>query len=150
MTSLLKDLASTTVAVIEPEATAQTVAQVMRRDHVGALVVVDALNENKPLGIVTDRDLVIELMAEGLDPSIFTAGDIMSVNLVLASPEMDAMQAIELMRTHRVRRLVLVDATGQLAGIVTLEDLLQFLSTELGGLASALAGAQDRETAERP
>ena len=120
-----------------------------RGDLLGALVVVDALDENKPLGIVTDRDLVIELMAEGLDPAIFTAGDIMSVNLVLASPEMDAMQAIERMRTHCVRRLVLVDADGQLAGIVTLEDLLQFLSAELGGLASALSGAKDRETAER-
>lgn len=150
MSALLKDLASTTVAVIEPEATAHTVAQVMRRDHIGALVVVDAMDKNKPLGIVTDRDLVLELMAEGLDPSVFTAGDIMSVNLVLASPEMDAMQAMERMRTHRVRRLVLVDADGQLAGIVTLEDLLHFLSAELGGLASALAGAQDREAVERP
>ena len=98
---------------------------------------------------MTDRDLVLELMAEGLDPAIFTAGDIMSVNLVLATPEMDAMEAVLLMKTHRLRRLVIADADGQLVGIVTLEDVLELLTRELANLAAGLAGARDREITER-
>jgi len=57
-------------------------AQLMRKHHIGALVVVDAQEKSRPVGIVTDRDLVLELMAESLDPAIFNAGDIMSVDLV--------------------------------------------------------------------
>jgi CBS domain-containing protein len=149
MAAQLKDFATSVVAVVEPETPALVAAQLMRKHHVGALVVVDAQAKTHPIGIVTDRDLVLELMAEGLDPAIFTAGDIMSVNLVLATPEMDAMEAVLLMRTHRLRRLVIADAAGQLVGIVTLEDVLELLTRELANLAAGLAGARDREITER-
>lgn len=121
MATKLKEFATTLVAVVEPETSARVVAQLMRRHHIGALVVVDALDKNKPVGIVTDRDLVLELMAEGLDPAVFTAGDIMSVDLVTADPAMDAMDAVQLMRKYRLRRLVVTDTDGHLAGIVTIE-----------------------------
>ncbi|MEO8013448.1 CBS domain-containing protein [Polaromonas sp.] len=149
MPSCLKDFATTRVAVAEPETTALAVAQLMRKHHVGALVVVDALEKSRPLGIVTDRDLVLALMAEGLDPEVFTAGDIMSVELVVARPEMDAMDAVQLMRTRRLRRLVLVDDEGRLVGIVTMEDILQMLTRELAGLTAGVIGARDREFEQR-
>jgi len=149
MPTRLKDFATTTVTVAEPETTALAMAQLMRRHHVGALVIVDALQKSCPLGIVTDRDLVLALMAEGLDPDIFTAGDIMSAELVLASPEMDAMDAVQLMRTHRLRRLVVADEAGQLAGIVTLEDLLELLTRELAALTAGVIGSRDREFEQR-
>jgi CBS domain-containing protein len=149
MAAQLKDFATAVVAVVEPETTALVVAQLMRKHHIGALVVVEAGGENKPVGIVTDRDLVLELMAEGLAPTVFTAGDIMSVDLVQAHPEMDAMTAVQLMKTHRLRRLVIVDESGQLVGIVTMEDVLELLTRELANLAAGLAGARDREIAER-
>lgn len=149
MATKLKEFATTLVAVVEPEASARVVAQLMHRHHIGALVVVDALDKNKPLGIVTDRDLVLELMAEGLDPAVFTAGDIMSVDLVTASPEMDAMEAVQLMRKYRLRRLVMVDASGHLAGIVTIEDVLGLMTRELADLVVDLASARDRETRAR-
>jgi CBS domain-containing protein len=122
----------------------------MRQHHIGALVVVDATEKTRPVGIVTDRDLVLELMAEGLDPAVFTAGDIMSVDLVTATPEMDAMDAVQLMKTHRLRRLVMVDERKRLVGIATMEDVLELLARELASLATGLAGARDRETLERP
>jgi CBS domain-containing protein len=150
MNAKLKSFATTVVAVVEPETSALTVAQLMRQHHLGALVVVDATEKNRPVGIVTDRDLVLELMAEGLDPAVFTAGDIMSVDLVLASPDMDAMDAVQLMKTHRLRRLVIADKAGHLVGIVSMEDVLELLAQELGTLASGLAGARDRELRERP
>ena len=114
MATKLKEFATTPVAVVELETSARVVAQLMRRHHIGALVVVDALDKNKPVGIVTDRDLVLELMAEGLDPAVFTAGDIMSVDLVTADPAMDAMDAVQLMRKYRLRRLVVTDTDGRL------------------------------------
>lgn len=149
MATQLKDFATSVVAVVEPETTALIVSQLMRKHHIGALVVVEAGGKNKPIGIVTDRDLVLELMAEGLDPAVFTAGDIMSVDLVVASPSMDAMDAVQLMKTHRLRRLVMVDDAGQLVGIVTMEDVLELLTRELANLAGGLAGARDREIDQR-
>jgi CBS domain-containing protein len=135
MATKLKEFATSLVAVVEPDTAARVVAQLMRRHHIGALVVVDALDKNKPVGIVTDRDLVLELMAEDLDPAVFTAGDIMSVDLVTASPDMDAMDAVQLMRKYRLRRLVVTDASGHLTGIVTLEDVQGLLTRELADLA---------------
>ena len=150
MGTRLKDFATQVVAVVEPETTALVVAQTMRRDHVGALVVVDALDKTRPVGIVTDRDLVLELMAEGLGAAVFTAGDIMSVDLVLAHPDMDAMDAAQLMSTHGLRRLVITDEEGRLAGIVTLEDVLDLLARELLNLSASLANARQREQRQRP
>lgn len=149
MVTQLKDFATSVVAVVEPETAAAVVAQLMRKHHIGALVVVDAQEKNRPVGIVTDRDLVLELMAEGLDPAVFTAGDIMTVDLVCATPEMDAMDAVQLMKSHRLRRLVITDEAGRLVGIVTMEDVLELLTRELVNLASGLAGARDREIHER-
>lgn len=150
MATKLKEFATTLVAVVEPDTSARVVAQLMRRHHIGALVVVDALDKHKPVGIVTDRDLVLELMSEGLDPAVFTAGDIMSVDLVKAHPEMDAMDAVQLMKKYRLRRLVISDDAGHLAGIVTIEDVLGLLTRELADLAVDLGSARDRETRERP
>ncbi len=149
MTTRLKDFATSQVAVVEPETSALVVSRLMRRHHICALVVVEAGGTNRPIGIVTDRDLVLELMSEGLDPEVFTAGDIMSVDLVLADPEMDAMDAVQLMKTNRLRRLVLADKNGALAGIVTMEDVLLLLTRELANLTSGIAGARDREVRER-
>lgn len=149
MTSCLKNFANSIVAVVEPETSALVVAQVMRKHHVGALVVVDGTDKNRPVGIVTDRDLVLELMAEGLDPAVFTAGDIMSIDLVLANPDMDAMDAVQLMNAHQLRRLVIADEKGCLAGIVTMEDVLELLAREIADLSAGLAGAKDRETRQR-
>ncbi len=149
MPTRLKDFATTVVAVVEPETTALVAAQLMRRHHIGALVVVEAVEKSRPVGIITDRDLVLALMAEALDPALFTAGDIMSVDLVLANPEMDAMDAVQLMRANRLRRLVIVDGEGRLTGIVTMEDILELLARELASLATGLLGARDREFQQR-
>ena len=149
MPTRLKDFATDAVAVVETETTALAAAKLMRKHHVGALGVVEGREESRPVGIVTDRDLVLALMAEGLDPEVFTAGDIMSVELVVAGPEMDAMDAVQLMRTNRLRRLVIVDDAGRLVGIVTMEDLLELLTRELAALTAGVIGSRDREFEQR-
>ena len=70
MGTQLKNFSTSVVAVVEPDTPAVVVSQLMRQHHIGALVVVDAQEKARPVGIVTDRDLVLELMAEGLDPSV--------------------------------------------------------------------------------
>lgn len=149
MASQLRDFASSVVVVVVPETTALVVAQLMRQHHVGAIVVVDADNKSRPVGIVTDRDLVLELMAEGLEPAVFTAGDIMSVDLVLARPDMDVMEAVRLMSAHGKHRLVLVDESERLVGIVAVEDLLELFTRELANFAAGVAAARDREIRQR-
>jgi CBS domain-containing protein len=145
----LTDIANTIVAVVEPETTAQQVAQLMRKHHVGALVVVDAAEKTRPIGIVTDRDLVLAVMAEGLDPTVFTASDIMSQDLVVARADLELHSGVALMHERKVRRLVVVDDAGRLRGIMTLEDVLDALSGDLSTLVVSLRGARDREFAQR-
>jgi CBS domain-containing protein len=149
MPKTLIDFASSIVAVVGPDTTALAVAQLMRRHHVGALVVVDADEKTQPIGIVTDRDLVLAVMAEELDPSVFTASDIMSGDLVLAHATLNTSEAIALMHAHKVRRLVVVDADGRLSAIATMEDLLETMARDLADLASGLRGARDREFEQR-
>ena len=85
MSATLESLASPIIVTATPETTATRAAQLMREHHVGSLVVVDAAAaDGKAVGIVTDRDLVLAVVAEELDPALFTVGDIMSTELVTA------------------------------------------------------------------
>ncbi len=143
MPTQLKDFATAIVVVVEPDTTALVVAKLMRQHHIGALVVVDAEKQSKAVGIVSDRDLVLKLVAEELDPAVFTAGDIMSTQLVMASSTMDAMDVIKLMNEHHVRRVMLSDDEGRLVGIVTMEDILEFLANELAIFAHGMAGVRE-------
>lgn len=149
MPTCLKDFATVMVAVVEPDTQALVAAQLMRKHHVGALVVVDAAEQTRPVGIVTDRDLVLGLMAEGLDPALFTVGDIMSTDLVLARPEMDALDAVALMRERRLHRIIVVDDVGRLVGIATVDDVLAVLAQGLLDLSRGATGARDREFEQR-
>ena len=146
MGSFLSDFATAAAAVVEPETTALAVAQLMRKHHLGAVVVVAAQGQSQPVGIVTDRDLVLELMAEGLDPAVFTAGDIMSVNLVSARPDMEATQAVDVMKANGVRRLVVTDAQGRIVGVVTLEDVPEALPRDLAYFVLAFSQSAERGT----
>jgi CBS domain-containing protein len=149
MPTCLKDFATVMVAVVEPDTQALVAAQLMRKHHVGALVVVDAAEQTRPVGIVTDRDLVLGLMAEGLDPALFTVGDIMSTDLVVARPEMDALDAVALMRERRLHRIIVVDDAGRLVGIATVDDVLAVLAQGLLDLSRGAIGARDREFEQR-
>lgn len=150
MSANLGSLASAIVVTANPETTAARAAQLMREHHVGSLVVVDAAaNDGKALGIVTDRDLVLAVMAEGLDAALFTVGDIMSTELVTAPAEAGLIDATRLLHQHRVRRLVVVDAAGRVVGLAALEDILEALTREFSELVFALRGARDREIRQR-
>ena len=150
MAATLGTMATAIVVTATPETTAARAAQLMREHHVGALIVVDLESDSgKPVGIVTDRDLVLAVMAEELDASLFTIGDVMSVDPVTAPAQTDLLEAVTLLGRHQLRRLIVCDDAGRLIGIATLEDLLVVLARELGTLTAALGGARDRERSQR-
>jgi CBS domain-containing protein len=150
MPATLESVATKIIVTATPDNSAARAAQLMRAHHVGSLVVLDAASDSgRPVGIVTDRDLVLAVMAEGLDPSLFTVGDVMSVDLVTAPADASLMDAAQTLRLHRVHRLIVLDAAGRVVGLAAMEDLLEVLARELSELAMALRGARDREIKER-
>jgi CBS domain-containing protein len=150
MPATLGSFATPIVVTATPGTTSVRAAQLMRQHHVGSLVVVDSASDSgKPVGILTDRDLVLAVMAEALDPALFTVGDIMSVDLVTAPAGTDLLDATSILRRHRVRRLIVLDDAGRVIGLAALEDLLEALTREFSELVMALRGARDREIKER-
>lgn len=118
------------------EASVLDAALLMRQHHVGDLVVVDDVNGAlMPVGILTDRDIVVSITAEGLDPKSIEVGDIMSAELLAASEDADVHETIERMRFKGVRRMPVINQAGVLAGIVSVDDLMEFLAEEMAELA---------------
>lgn len=114
----------------------QGAALLMRKHHVGDIVVVDdPEGERLPAGIVTDRDIVVSVVALGLDPAGLQVGDIMSGDLLTAGEHDDVTLIIERMRLRGIRRVPIVGEGGRLAGIVSADDLLRALSGEIENLA---------------
>ena len=139
------------VIVIQRDATIQEAAKLMRQFHVGAIIVIDKPNGGTiPVGVVTDRDLVVEVMATELDETVITVGDIMIQELFTIKENAAPHEAIELMRHKTVRRLPVVDETGELVGILTLDDALQLLSEQLLDLAKLVRYEQKKEVRHRP
>lgn len=126
-------------------------AQLMRDHHVGDLVVVDEqAGRRVPVGIVTDRDLVIEILARQVEPESVTIGDVMSGELVTARESDGLFDTLQRMRTKGVRRVPVVDAGGALAGIVAVDDFLDLLAEEISALARLVSREQARERTARP
>ena len=132
------------------DASALELSQLMRESHVGDVVVVDQPNGKKiAVGIVTDRDLVIEVMAKERDPALVTAKDLMGGELVTVGEGNDVYETAELMRDRGVRRTPVVDDQGGLVGIVTLDDLLRIIGEQLALLARVIARERLQERQSR-
>jgi CBS domain-containing protein len=115
-------------------------AALMRKHHVGDVLVVDEIaGRHKPVGIVTDRDLVVEVMAKGLDARELKVGDLLTKPLVTIEESASYAQTVNLMSGKGVRRMPVVSRSGELVGIITLDDMLLQLASPLASLA-ALSG----------
>ena len=116
-------------------ASAADIAQLMREHHVGTLVVAQPREDRQvPVGIITDRDLVVQVLARRVDPETVTAEDMMVEPRTVLDSE-TVYDAIWHMRRHGVRRLPVVDVRNGLCGIVTADDLMQYVAEELTQLA---------------
>lgn len=134
MRMTVKTIARENVAVIEPGASVSEVVETMRNRNVGSLVIVD---DGRPIGIVTDRDLVMEVLATGQDPDKVAVEDVMSGDLFTVSADAGLLDMLGEMGDAGVRRAPLVE-DGELVGIVTLDDLIVLLSMELQSIANII------------
>jgi CBS domain-containing protein len=122
----------------------------MRRFHVGALVVCrGAEGQRVPVGLVTDRDIVVEVLGEEVGVATVVVGDIMSAELLTARESDDLWETLQRMRHSGVRRLPVLDEQGYLQGILTMDDVIELLADELAQLAKLVAREQTMEKASR-
>lgn len=126
-----------TARLDEPVAAA---AKKLRDQRVGCLVVD---RDGKPFGILTDRDLAIRVLADGLDPRTAKVADVATIDPIVVSESEGLETAARRMRQHGVRRLPVVDARGMTKGIVTADDLVRMLGRELGDLAESIESSTD-------
>ena len=127
-------------------------ARRMRDFHVGTLVVIDDQDGPRlPVGVLTDRDLVVRVLAQDGPAAGATAiGDVMTSKLVTAQEGDDLVDALKKMRSFGVRRLPVVNERGGLEGILAFDDLVEFVADELSDLSSLLAPEQKREREGTP
>ncbi len=126
-TMSIRDLMTTSPRTVDPSAPIVEVARVMRDADVGPIPVVEG---DKLVGLVTDRDIVVRVVAEGEDPSATTAAEIMSSDLVTVDPDQPLDEALRLMATHQVRRLPVTEEDGRLVGIVAQADIARELGDD--------------------
>ena len=147
---VIGDISQRDLVTCERDSSVQEVAALMRLQHVGDVVIVETENGVKrPIGIVTDRDLVIELLATEVDTSSVCAGDVMSQQLVQVNVDDDIPAAIDAMRDAGVRRMPVVDTHGALVGIVTVDDLIGWLAGVLKNLGRLIVHERDVELERR-
>jgi CBS domain-containing protein len=138
------------VVTIEKSAPVVRAAKLMRQFHVGCVVVVaDGVQPLQPVGVVTDRDLAIEILAQEVPAETVIVGDVMGAELLTAREEDGIWETIMRMRAVGVRRLPIVSRHGELVGILTMDDLLQFIVGELSDLVKLVRREQKREEVAR-
>ena len=121
-------------------------ARLMRNHHVGDLVVVEESDGKRiPVGMVTDRDLVLGVLAQDVGLEEVTIADIMSADPALAQEDDDLWETLLRMQSRGVRRLPVVNAEGALQGIVTVDDLLELFTEYLHDLVKVVTREQERE-----
>jgi len=146
----ISEICSREVIVTGPETPIMDVARLMRKYHVGNVVVTeDRQGERIPVGIVTDRDIVVGLVAQDVDVEAFSAGEVMSYDLTTVCEDDDLFEAIHLMREHGVRRLPVTNARGGLVGILAMEDVLELMAEQATDLARLVTKELERERRHR-
>lgn len=128
---------------VRPDAGIRQIADEMDAHAVGSVVVIDSVGA--PVGIVTDRDLVLRVIAEGRDPDKTQAGDVMSTDLLTADRHTSTIELLGRLEERGVRRVPLTEG-GKITGLVSLDDLVMELGVQLWNVSEAV-GAEIREAA---
>jgi len=125
--------------IAEDTRSALEAAKLMRQYHVGSLIVVSREPHGiRPVGIITDRDLVIQALAEEVNLNDIILGDVMARDLLIAKENDTMYETIECMSRKGVRRIPVTNSQGYLVGILTMDDMLSLLSLELSSLTSLI------------
>jgi CBS domain-containing protein len=132
---LVGEFCNREVVIVDRATTILEAAKLMRSEHVGDLVVTDNRNgQQVPVGILTDRDIVVELLAEEIALDKVSVGDAMSYELHSVKEQDGLQETIEKMSGRGVRRLPVVGDAGELVGIVTVDDLIELIADQLNDL----------------
>lgn len=139
------------VVVVGEEGSVTEAAKIMREYHVGDVVIVKTrYGKQVPVGILTDRDITLEIVAGNADPEAIRVGDAMTFELTTVFEDDDLMHVIEVMRSHGIRRVPVVDADEALVGILTVDDIVDLLSEVMVDLAHLVDSQRRREARVRP
>ena len=145
------DICNREVVVVGEESSITEAAGIMREYHVGDVVICKAkYGKQYPIGIFTDRDIALEIVAKGTDPDSVSVGDAMSFELTTVTDDDDLMHVIGVMRDKGIRRVPVVDTDDALVGILTVDDILDLLSEVLVDLVHLVDRQRKRETRLRP
>jgi CBS domain-containing protein len=146
----LANLCKRPAVTIDNDATLQQAAQVMREQHVGALVVIEHGDDGPHVaGVLTDRDLALEVLTRGVDAAQVAVSRLRGAPLVTAPQSADLAQAVGLMQAAGVRQLLVRNEAGHLVGVVSFDDLLQACVAPLAGLAEVLRKGLERDSTRR-
>jgi CBS domain-containing protein len=138
------------VVVAEPHMGVVQAAQLMRQYHVGSLVVCSRQGARRiPVGMLTDRDLTVAVLAKEADPSTLTVGDVMPPDLFKVGEQETVTDVLRLLRERGVRRVPVVANDGALVGIISLDDLLDIAAEQLHDIVAAIRRERSRETQMR-
>ena len=129
------------VVTASAQMTVAEAAGAMRGKNVGALVVVNA---GRPIGILTDRDIVVEVVAQGMDPDAVRVADIMRRKPATIRDDLGVLDAVKAFAKTGVRRLPVVTRSGLMVGVIAVDDLIMLLGNELGHLAGGLSAGLRR------
>lgn len=139
------------VATIDTDADMVEAARRMREAHVGDLVVVENREGHAfPVGMITDRDIVVEVVAKGIHPSEVKVGDAMSRDLLAVREDNGIDYALREMQRMGVRRVPVIDGHGGLTGVLAMDDVVDHLATQLNHIAGAIRIEQQKESEIRP
>jgi CBS domain-containing protein len=138
---MLGKICTKPVVTASAQMTVDQAARAMRTKNVGALVVVNA---GRPIGMLTDRDVAIEVVAKGMDPEITRVGDVMHKRPITIREDLGVFDAAKVFAKTGVRRLPVVTKSGVLVGVIAVDDLIMLLGNELGHVAGALSAGLRR------
>jgi len=142
----ISEICNREVVVVDGTCTLLEAAKIMRQHHVGSIVVVDGTGDKaKPIGILTDRDVVIEILAEDVAMDSVAVKDVMSPEIVLAQEDDELWETVQRIRDKGIRRLPVVNKKGYLIGIVTADDIIELLAEVFNDLAALIKRGQRRE-----
>jgi CBS domain-containing protein len=139
------------VATIGKNADVGDAAAIMRAEHVGDLIVTEVRGAAKvPIGILTDRDIVVGVIAKGAAPAAVTVGDAMTRNPLTVREDASIEFALREMRRYGVRRAPVVRANGDLVGVIAVDDIIEHLADQLTRLAELIRLEREAEPRTRP
>ncbi|RME09464.1 MAG: CBS domain-containing protein [Aquificota bacterium] len=133
----LKSFARKEVITLRPDNMVYDAVRLMKEKNVGSVVIVD--EDNKPVGIITDRDVVIRVVYDGLDVKNTPLERVMTRGLSVLDEDMGLFEALRFMKDEGVRRYPVVNSEGKLTGFFSLDDVLFLLGKELAAVADIIA-----------